>query len=347
MNQPVKLTQFAKSAGCGCKIAPAVLNEILENNRILKDANLLNGNKNNEDAAVYKLNDENLLLVTTDFFTPIVDDAFIFGKTAAANAINDIYAMGGKPLTAIAIMGWPVEKLSGELAAKVIEGANETCKIAGVLISGGHTIESPEPFFGLSVNGLAKPNEVKYNSTAKPNDIIYLTKPLGAGILATALKRGLLSDIQTSALYDFLTPLNLLGAHLGNCKAVSALTDVSGFGIMGHLTEMCLGAKLSAKIEYGKIPVLPDAIKFLNNPVIPDATYRNWNAYCGNIYLAQEINALEAFAVLSDPQTNGGFLIAVDPVQEVEFINIVATHKAEVFKIGNFIMQEEKLIRFV
>lgn len=347
MNQPIKLTQFAKSAGCGCKIAPAVLNEMLQNNRIFSDVNLLSGNQTNDDAAVYKLNDDMVLLATTDFFMPIVNDAFTFGKIAAANAINDIYAMGGKPITAIAIMGWPVEKLSTELAAKVMEGANETCKNAGILISGGHTIESPEPFFGLSVNGMAKTNEVKYNCTAKSNDLIYLTKPLGAGILATALKRGLLNNEQTISLYDFLTPLNAFGMHLGNCKAVSALTDVTGFGIMGHLTEMCLGAKISANIEYKKIPVLPEAIGFINNHVLPDATYRNWNAYCADIYLANEINALEAFAVLSDPQTNGGFLIAVDPTLEVDFLKLAEIHNIDVFKIGIFTAQAEKVIRFI
>lgn len=347
MNQPIKLTQFAKSAGCGCKIAPAVLNDMLQNHRIAQAANLLSGNQTNDDAAVYKLNDETVLLVTADFFMPIVNDAFTFGKIAAANAISDIYAMGGKPVTAVAIMGWPVEKLSGELAGKVMEGANEVCKEAGILISGGHTIESPEPFFGLSVNGIAKPNQVKYNSTAKPNDKIYLTKPLGAGILATALKRDLLSVEQTAALYDFLTPLNTFGMHLGNCKAVSALTDVTGFGIIGHLTEMCNAANISATINYNQIPVLTDALSFANNHVLPDATYRNWNAYCSNIFLANEINALEAFAVLSDPQTNGGFLIAVEPTLESEFLNLAATHQVTLHQIGVFTEKDEKTIRFV
>jgi selenide,water dikinase len=226
MTEPIKLTQYARGAGCGCKIAPAVLEQILAATKVNQTGNhLLIGNSSNDDASVYDLQNGQALIVTADFFMPIVDDAFTFGQVAAANAISDVYAMGGKPITAIAILGWPIDKLPAELAAKVLDGARDICAKAGIIISGGHTIDSAEPFFGLSVNGLAPIENIKANNTANEGDIILLTKPIGIGILATAQKRGLLTPEHETIMIDQLVTLNSFGASLGAEKGVTALTN--------------------------------------------------------------------------------------------------------------------------
>ena len=227
--EKIRLTQFAHGAGCGCKISPQVLETILAGNKPDIFGNLLVGNKGNDDAAVLKLNEHEALISTTDFFTPIVDDAFVFGQTAAANALSDVYAMGGKPILALAILGWPIDKLPASLANQVLEGARFVCAEAGIPLAGGHSIDSPEPVFGLSVNGLVKIDNMKKNNTAKAGDLIFITKPLGTGILATAAKRDLLPEKAFSSFHAQLTKLNSIGTKLGESEFVTALTDVTGF----------------------------------------------------------------------------------------------------------------------
>ncbi len=337
MEQPILLTQYAHGAGCGCKIAPAVLNQMLIGNRSdLSDKRILIGNSSNDDAAVYDLGNGQGLIVTTDFFAPIVNDAYTFGRVAAANAISDVYAMGGKPITAIAILGWPVDKLPPELAAKVMEGARETCKHAGIVISGGHSIDAPEPFFGLSVNGLADIAHLKQNNTAQPGDLIYMTKPLGLGILATAHKRGLTKPEDDEVLVKQLTTLNQFGEQLGKLDCVTALTDITGFGLLGHLLEMCDKGRLTANINYAAIPLLEEAKTFAKQFVLPDATYRNWNAFSNRVSIAPTVDAAESFSFLPDPQTNGGLLIAVEPNSVQSLETRVQKNNTLLFRIGQF-----------
>src|SRR6187401_1552261 len=250
-----RLTQYSHGAGCGCKIAPKVLDEILKSNISFPDTkNLLVGNSSKDDAAVYDLENGMALISTTDFFMPIVDDAFDFGRIAAANSISDVYAMGGKPLLAIAILGWPVEKLPVELAQRIIEGGRTVCAEAGIPLAGGHSIDSPEPIFGLAVTGIVSKENLKQNNTAQSGDLIFLTKPLGVGILSTAQKRGLLKEGHLQLMIEQMTMLNKIGEASGKIKGVTAMTDVTGFGLFGHLIEMAESSGVSAEIFYTKIP---------------------------------------------------------------------------------------------
>ncbi|HRP88522.1 MAG TPA: selenide, water dikinase SelD [Edaphocola sp.] len=342
-----KLTQYSHGAGCGCKIAPQVLEEILKsNNSQIEFKNLIVGNDDKDDAAVMLLSEEEALISTTDFFTPIVDDAYIFGQVAAANAISDVYAMGGKPIMALAILGWPVEQLPTSIAQQVLEGARNICNEAGIPLAGGHSIDSKEPIFGLSVNGIVHPQKLKQNNTAQVGDVLLLTKPLGVGILSTAAKREKITTEDLATLHHQLIQLNKIGFELGQCDAVHAMTDVTGFGIAGHFIEMCEGSGLSAIIEYGKIPKLEAVNKYLAQSILPDATYRNWNGYGNKIQIAPEVNYLEAFQLLPDPQTNGGLLIAVDKdkLKEVQSILSKNGYEAFVEPIGTMTAIKEKSI---
>lgn len=291
---------------------------------------LLVGNESSDDAAVYRLNEEIAVISTTDFFLPIVDDAFDFGRIAAANAISDVYAMGGQPLMAIAILGWPVDKLPVEDAQKVLEGGRAICKEAGIPLAGGHTIDSSEPIFGLSVTGSIAPRKLKKNTGAQPGDYIFLTKPLGTGILATALKREVLQQEHYDALIAQMTALNSIGMELGNIGEVHALTDVTGFGLLGHLIEMT-GDSLSAELYYSALKKMEGLDDYLKQRTIPDATFRNWNSYSSKVQFEKGVNVMEAFNLLPDPQTNGGLLVAVagDAVEEVK--EIFAQHHLESF----------------
>ena len=310
----IKLTQYSRGAGCGCKIAPQVLDEILKsNNPFSSPQNLLVGNSSKDDAAVYDLGNGTALISTTDFFMPIVDDAFDFGRIASANAISDVYAMGGKPLLAIAILGWPVEKLPPELAQKVLEGSRKICGEAGIPLAGGHSIDSAEPIFGLSVNGLVDIKHLKKNNTAKEGDLLFLTKPLGVGVLSTAQKRGLLKEEHLPVMINQMTALNKTGEAMGKIAGVTAMTDVTGFGLLGHLIEMAEGSGLSAEINYSALPVADGVKEYLGQRIVPDATYRNWNAYSSKTGFEKGVNVMEAFNLLPDPQTNGGLLVAADP----------------------------------
>ncbi len=319
----IKLTQFSHGAGCGCKIAPAVLNKILTSSSIQPNyPHLLVGNSSKDDAAIYDLLDGNALISTTDFFVPIVDDPYQFGRIAAANAISDVYAMGGKPIMALAILGWPIEKLSPDIAQQVIEGGRSMCTEAGIPLAGGHSVDTAEPIFGLSVNGLVATNHLKQNNTAKEGDVLFLTKPLGVGILSTAQKRGVLDNNDLTTLIEQLTKLNNVGEALGAIKGVHAMTDVTGFGLIGHLMEMAEGSGLGAILNYTQLPILTATKQLLTQRIVPDATYRNWNAYSSEVGFGKGIDVMQAFSILPDPQTNGGLLIAADPssIKEVQTI---------------------------
>ena len=343
----IRLTQYSHGAGCGCKISPKVLDEILKTSISIPDSkNLLVGNSSKDDAAVYDLQNGMALISTTDFFMPIVDDAFDFGRIAAANSISDVYAMGGKPLLAIAILGWPVEKLPAELAQKVIEGGRSICNEAGIPLAGGHSIDSPEPMFGLAVTGIVSKENLKKNNTAEKGDLIFLTKPLGVGILSTAQKRGLLQEQQLKIMVEQMSSLNKIGEDLGKIKDVTALTDVTGFGLLGHLIEMADGSGLTAEISYGKISAIKGVNEFIKQRVFPDATTRNWNSYYEKVRFEKGVDVMEAFTLLPDPQTNGGLLFSVKERSKNEVIHLLNKFGMKDFvePIGRFISKTEKTV---
>lgn len=341
------LTQYSHGAGCGCKISPQALEQILHSEQpAFSSDKLLVGNQSKDDAAVYDLGNDNALISTTDFFMPIVDDAYDFGRIASANAISDVYAMGGKPILAIAILGWPVEKLPPELARQVLEGARATCALAGIPLAGGHSIDSPEPMFGLAVNGLVHKSQLKQNNTAREGDLLFMTKSLGTGILATAQKRNVLEPAHYEGLLHQLVKLNKVGEKLAAIEGVHAMTDITGFGILGHLIEMAEGSGLGAQLHYGKIPVLDGVREYLSKRIVPDATYRNWNSYSSKVGFEKGVNVMEAFSLLPDPQTNGGLLIAVDPgsVSAVQQILREAELESYTEPIGELIAPGDKII---
>jgi len=345
--EEIKLTHYSHGAGCGCKIAPKVLDEILKTNSTLPDSKrLLVGNKSKDDAAVYDLGNGTALVSTTDFFMPIVDDAFDFGKIAAANSISDVYAMGGKPLLAIAILGWPVEKLSAEIAQKVIEGGRVICTEAGIPLAGGHSIDSPEPIFGLAVTGIVPIENLKKNNTAQEDDRLFLTKPLGVGILSTAQKRGLLKPEHLPIMIDQMITLNKVGEELGKIKGVNAMTDITGFGLLGHLIEMAEGSGLSAEIYYNKLPVTDGVKELISQRIFPDATSRNWSSYSDKVKFEKGVNVMEAFTLLPDPQTNGGLLISVVERSTEEVIDVFKGNKLSAFStpIGILKKQADKIV---
>ena len=307
-NQPIRLTQFAHGAGCGCKISPNDLREMLQGLRKSTVGELLVGNAENDDAAAWNLGDGRALISTTDFFMPIVDSPSDFGAIAAANAISDVYAMGGKPFMALAILGWPIGKIPASVAAEVMQGASEICAKAGVVLAGGHTIDSPEPIFGLSVNGFCEIVHLKRNNTAKVGDYLYLSKPLGTGILSTAAKRGtLFHPADAEPAIESMKKLNTSGFALGKIEAVHAMTDITGFGLAGHLLEMLADSGCSAEINMQAIPVFATLKPYVDAFVYPDMTMRNYNnikAHCS------ELDGT-ALLTLCDPQTSGGLLISV------------------------------------
>lgn len=316
MEEPVRLTQYSHGAGCGCKIAPKPLEEILQSNiSVSKNDKLIVGYHSKDDAAVYDLGNGTGLISTTDFFTPIVDDAFDFGRVAAANAISDVYAMGGTPVLALAVLGWPVSKLSAAIAQRVLEGGRTICEEAGIPLAGGHSIDVPEPIFGLAVNGMVQLSQLKKNNTAREGDLVYITKPLGVGILTTAEKRAMLLDEHKGVALKQMTTLNRFGIKAAQLKGVHAMTDVTGFGLTGHLLEMADGSELTAEIEYAKVPLLPGLDHYLKQMIYPDNTFRNWSAYSSKV----EGTPGDSLFTLCDPQTNGGLLIAVDPSEQNAF----------------------------
>jgi selenide,water dikinase len=312
-DQAIKLTQFSHGGGCGCKIAPAVLSEILAktpNHAFPKE--LMVGTETADDAAVYKLNDHQALVATTDFFTPIVDDPYDFGRIAATNAISDIYAMGGRPIMALAVVGMPLDKLPLEVIGQILAGGEAVCAAAGIPIAGGHSIDVLEPIYGLVALGLVHPDKVKRNSEARAGDVLVLGKPLGVGILSAALKKGALSDDGYRQMIEHTTKLNTPGARLSEMDGVHALTDVTGFGLAGHLLEVCRGSKVGATVRFGDLPVIAEAVEFVKGGVSTGASTRNWNGYGKDVDLPPD--ALEwQQKLLSDPQTSGGLLVACEP----------------------------------
>lgn len=340
----IRLTQYSHGAGCGCKIAPNVLSTILKNTvGSVNDPRLLVGNESRDDAAVYDMNDGTAIISTTDFFMPIVDDPFTFGKIAATNAISDIYAMGGKPLMAIAILGWPIDKLAPEIAQQVLDGGRQTCKEAGIVLAGGHSIDSPEPIFGLAVTGQVSLSDLKQNDTATEGCLLYLTKPLGVGVFTTAEKQGKLKAEHANLAADAMTQLNSIGERLSKIAGVKAMTDVTGFGLLGHLTEMCEGSKLSAEIELAKIPRFPDVDYYIEENCIPGGTHRNWASYGKHITLKNESDKL----ILCDPQTSGGLLIAVSPESKSEVEQLLTSNHFQATPFGYLKSAADNLIEVV
>jgi selenide,water dikinase len=313
-----KLTQYSHGAGCGCKISPKVLSSILEHEGDkMHFPGLLVGNEERDDAAVMDLGDGTAVISTTDFFMPIVDDPFDFGRIAAVNAISDVYAMGGTPMLAIAILGWPIDKLPPEVANQVVAGGRDACAEAGIPLAGGHSIDSPEPIFGLAVTGRVALEHLKKNGGAKPGAKLYLTKSIGVGILTTAQKKEKLKPEHATLARDSMVRLNTVGEVLARQPYVQAMTDVTGFGLLGHLVEMCEASKVEAHVELAKVPLIdPQAIPwYLAEKCVPGGTHRNWASYGHHIHLTDESKKL----ILCDPQTSGGLLLAVDPASETDF----------------------------
>ena len=310
MDDPVRLTQYCRSAGCGCKIAPSILEEILSfAGTVAHSDRLLVGNDSRDDAAVFDLGNGQAIVSTTDFFMPIVDDPFDFGQIASVNAISDVYAMGGKPLMAIAVLGWPLDKLPPEVAGRVLEGGRAACACAGIPLAGGHSIDSPEPIFGLAVTGQVAVENLKRNDRAVPGCELFLTKPLGVGLVATAQKRGLADQADFERAVKQMIKLNSLGALLGSQSGVKAMTDVSGFGLLGHLTEMCEGSGVSATLDSARVPRLENIDRYIDEGCTSGGTDRNFDSYGSKIGpLTKRQKAL-----LCDPQTSGGLLVAVAP----------------------------------
>lgn len=342
--EEIRLTQFSHGAGCGCKISPAILKQILSSNYTFPFENLLVGNHSNDDAAVYDLDGEDALISTTDFFTPIVDDPYEFGRIASANAISDVYAMGGKPIMAISILGWPVNKISPELAARVIEGSRSICAACNIPLAGGHSIDTIEPIFGLAVNGIVNKKNIKKNNSAQEGDVLYLTKPIGVGILTTAEKKSLLKSEHQYLAAKQMVVLNKLGYLFGQMEAVHAMTDVTGFGLLGHLCEMSEGSNLSAVLNYDHVPLicenLPD---YVNLGCVPGGTNRNWDSYGNKIRFHSQENMDLLKAILADPQTSGGLLLAVshDFVSEFEQSVYNSGISQGIWKIGQMSKKEQ------
>ncbi|MGS0742297.1 selenide, water dikinase SelD [Glaciimonas sp. GG7] len=309
----IKLTSFSHGGGCGCKIAPGVLAEILKNSTgFAVPKELMVGIETADDAAVYKLNDEQALIATTDFFMPIVDDPYDFGRIAATNAISDVYAMGGTPIMALALVGMPIDKLPIEVIGKILKGGESICAEAGIPIAGGHTIDSVEPIYGLVVLGLVHPSKVKRNAGAKAGDKIILGKPIGVGILSAALKKGALDAQGYAALIENTTKLNKPGKSLSELDGVHALTDVTGFGLLGHLLELARAAKLTAMLTMDQIPLLPNVQHLAEQGYITGASGRNWEGYGHEVVLGEAISQVQK-ALLTDPQTSGGLLVSCAP----------------------------------
>lgn len=341
LKQTIKLTEYSHGQGCGCKISPKVLDIILSSsNDEMVDSKLLVGNHSRDDAAVYDIGNGEAIISTTDFFMPIVDDPFTFGRIAATNAISDIYAMGGTPLMAIAIFGWPLDKLPAEVGQQVIEGGRSVCQEAGMLLAGGHSIDSPEPIFGLAVTGKVAIKHLKENSTAKVGDKIYLTKPLGIGILTTAQKQKKITPEDEKRAIDTMCQLNDIGAVVAEIDGINAMTDVTGFGLGGHLSEVCLGSKVSAVIDYTKVPILENIKDYLANSCSPGGAQRNFESYGHNLSAMSS----EVQSIICDPQTSGGLLIMVADEAQKTFHQTMKTAGFDLEPIGEIVERNDIIV---
>jgi selenide,water dikinase len=331
-----RLTSLSHGGGCGCKIAPGVLSEILRSTTAMPlPPELLVGIETSDDAAVYKLNDSQALVATTDFFMPIVDDPFEFGRIAATNAISDVYAMGAQPIMALALVGMPVNVLPLSVIGKILDGGQSVCRAAGIPIAGGHTIDSVEPIYGLVALGLAHPDHIKRNADAKVGDVLVLGKPIGVGILSAALKKEMLPDDGYKAMIDNTTQLNTAGPDLAKLKGVHALTDITGFGLAGHLLEMARGAKCTVQLDWDKVPLLPGVQALAAQGCITGASGRNWQGYGAEVALPANFAAIDQ-SLITDPQTSGGLLVSCAPE---EVTNVLATFKAHGFAYAAVIGQ--------
>ncbi|MBB1283379.1 selenide, water dikinase SelD [Flavisolibacter sp. BT320] len=346
MTEEIRLTQFSKGGGCGCKIAPSVLQQMLATGDKGSFPHLLVGNESSDDAAVYLVNEETAVVSTTDFFMPIVDNPFDFGRIAAANSISDVYAMGGKPLMAIAVLGWPVAKLPPAVAQQVLEGGRAICREAGIPLAGGHTIDSLEPIFGLAVTGTVSPQNLKKNNGAREGDLLFLTKPLGVGVMATAVKREALKEVHYRILLKQLTTLNSVGEALGKIEGVHAMTDVTGFGLLGHLTEMAGGSNVSAEVSLAAIKKVEGFDEYQQLKTIPGATARNWDSYGAGIAFQDGLDDSALINLLADPQTNGGLLIAVgeEAIDELKEVFIKNNLQEHLTPIGRCVAKGEKTV---
>ena len=339
MSDPIRLTQYSHGAGCGCKISPKILEEILSHaGKSAPHAQLLVGNETKDDAAVYDLGNGEAVISTTDFFMPIVDDPFEFGQIASVNAISDIYAMGGTPLMAIAVLGWPLEKLPPAVAGKVLEGSRSACTRANIPLAGGHSIDAPEPIFGLAVTGRVAVNQLKRNDGAIAGCELFLTKPLGVGLVTTAQKRGIADETDVKRAVEQMTTLNQIGSQLSELEEVKALTDVTGFGLLGHLSELCEGSRVSASIDSTKVPRLPNTDHYISQDCSPGGTDRNFESYGHKISPLTDSQR----ALLCDPQTSGGLLIAVTPEGLESFSK--ATTELELESFGQLTETTQPLI---
>ncbi|NYT43918.1 selenide, water dikinase SelD [Alcaligenaceae bacterium] len=342
MTQAIRLTQYSHGAGCGCKISPSVLDTILAGSGAQNlDPRLWVGNASRDDAAVYGIDDERGVVSTTDFFMPIVDDPYDFGRIAATNAISDIYAMGGDPLMAIAILGWPVSILAPEIAREVIRGGRAACDLAGIALAGGHSIDAPEPIFGLAVTGIVDKRHLKRNDTATAGCLLYLTKPLGIGILTTAEKRGTLRPEDVGVARDWMCKPNSAGSRFGKLAGVRAMTDVTGFGLLGHLTEMADGSGLTAHIKYDAVPRLDGVDFYLGAGCVPGGTLRNFESYGARIAPLPDTQKL----LLCDPQTSGGLLVAVEPAGQDAFLKAAAELGLQLSAIGQLHPRQEYAVQ--
>ncbi|MDG6790273.1 selenide, water dikinase SelD [Glaesserella parasuis] len=336
-NEPIRLTQYSHGAGCGCKISPKVLEQILHTEQAkFIDPNLLVGNETKDDAAVYDIGNGVGIVSTTDFFMPIVDDPFDFGRIAATNAISDIFAMGGKPIMAIAILGFPINKLPAEVAQKIVDGGRFACQQAGIALAGGHSIDSPEPIFGLAVTGIISTEQVKKNASAQADCDLYLTKPLGIGVLTTAEKQGKLKPEHQNLARNVMCQMNLIGAEFAKVDEITAMTDVTGFGLLGHLTEICQGSNLRAEVYFDQIQTLDGVREYITQGAVPGGTTRNFDSYGHLISPLSD----EQKAILCDPQTSGGLLIAVKP-QAVESVKQIAKNaNVALYPVGRLLKAE-------
>jgi selenide,water dikinase len=339
-SKAIKLTEYSHGAGCGCKISPQVLETIVASKLDVKmDPNLLVGNSSKDDAAAYDMGNGQVVLSTTDFFMPIADDAFDFGRIAATNAISDIYAMGGKPMMAIAILGWPINVLPAEVAQQVVDGGRQACMDAGIMLAGGHSIDSPEPIFGLAVTGQVAKEKLKQNNTAAAGCKLYLTKKLGVGILTTAQKQKKLKPEHEGLAVEVMCQLNKIGADVANIDGVTAMTDVTGFALMGHLIEMCEGSGVKAKVNFDVIPFLEPVKEYLEAGCVPGGTLRNFDSYGDKLAPMSE----EQRNLLCDPQTSGGLLIAVKPESEAELSTLLSREGLYAQPIGELV-EESRMI---